>query len=313
MPDGTSEQPDPGRSNVGRSIVGRRGLLAYAGLTALGAMAAGCGSNGSSSAASQKAPRARPAAGRDTAVTRIEYAYSECRQTTVQLFFAYPSGVQDTQGLPVVLYLHGRDGVRPTPVPFGTLAALEKAYSGGRIPQFAFVGVDGGFNPYWQDGSANGDLLSMLTEEVPGWLRSRGFGDEQGLPFAAGGLSTGGFGALNYAIERERAGLPLSGLSLLSPALPVTWEHMREKGAFATEQQWQQYDPVQRVGELGDVPMGVWIGEADYFLEGTQRLVAEHPNTPIFETVPGGHEPAVFDSVGDGTVDFLGGTVPRIS
>lgn len=312
MPNGPSRNPDPGRPLAGRPV-GRRRLLTYAGLTALGAAAAGCGSSSSASGPSQTRPRARPVSRQESAVTRIEQVYSEHRRTMVDLFFAYPSGVETTQGLPVVLYLHGRDGLQPTPVPFGTLEALEEVYSRGTVPPFGFVGVDGGFNPYWHDGSANGDLLSMLTDEVPGWLRSRGLGDEQGLPFAAGGLSTGGFGALNYTIERERGGAPVSALSLLSPALPTTWEQMREKGAFATEQQWQQYDPLQRVGELGDVPLGVWIGESDYFIEGTKQLVDQHSNTPVFETVPGGHEPAVFDSVGDGTIEFLGSSVPRSS
>lgn len=246
-------------------------------------------------------------------VIRTEHVYSEYRQTEVQLYVAYPTGVSDLQNLPMVLYLHGRDGVDPTPIPYDTLQALETEYHNGTIPAFGFVVVDGGYNPWWHDASANGQLSSMLHEELPRWLQERGLGDENGLPFAVAGISTGGFGALNYAADRNLAGNPVSVAAELAPALPVTWEHMQEKNVFADEQEWAQYDPLRRLEDLGDTPVGVWIGDADPYLPGSQQLVADYPNTPVVSVLPGGHEAAVFEAVGSEMVQFLAQGIDQVS
>ncbi|GAA0515882.1 S-formylglutathione hydrolase FrmB [Saccharopolyspora erythraea NRRL 2338] len=263
------------------------------------------------------APRAAPP-GRQEAPTAsapmpaiiYEQVRSEHRQTDVRLYTAHPSGLERTKGLPVVLYLHGRDGIDPTPIPYDTLAALEREYRDGAIPAFAFVVVDGGYNAYWTDGSANGDLSSMLTEELPRWLRERGLGDDEGRPFAVAGISTGGFGALNYAIARQAAGNPVSAVAELAPALPVTWEHMSEKGVFGSEEQWRHADPLAHLDKLGDVPVGVWVGDTDPFLPGAERLVAEHTDIPVASVLPGGHDGSVFDVVGADMVRFLADHVP---
>lgn len=286
---------------------GRRRLLSYAGWTAAGLVAlGGCASP---RPASQGKP-APPVRGEDHPIVRTEYVHSEHRRTSVQLLTAHPSQVDSIDGLPVVLYLHGRDGVQPSPIPQDTLAALEREHRAGSISPFGLVAVDGGYNPYWSDGSANGDLLRMLTDEVPAWLRERGLGDADGRPFAVAGISTGGFGALHYAVERSRAGEPLDAVAALAPALPVTWEHMREKNAFDTEQDWYDNDPLQHLGDLGDLPVGVWIGDADAFLDGSMRLVAEHENTPVVSVLPGGHDESVFDVVGADMVRYLSENVP---
>lgn len=289
-------------------VMGRRRLLA---LAAAGLAAAGC------SAWHDEDPRrarpipepdsgAEPIAGPDMPAIRSEFVFSACRRSSVELITAYPSGVASTQNLPMVLYLHGRDGVRPTPIPFETLAALENEYRAGAIPPFGFVSVDGGYNAYWLDGSANGDLLTMLDEELPRWLRERGLSGADGMPYACAGISTGGFGALNYAIGRTLAGAPVSSVAALAPAMLVDWEDMQDRGAFATEQEWRQADPLYRLDALGDVPLGLWVGEDDPFLPGTERLAEQHGNTPVFTVVPGGgHEPAVFEAVGTDMVRFL--------
>lgn len=300
---------------------GRRRLLAYAGLMTAAAATAGCAASPARQAPKQafrvvppEPPHADPTLDdAESPVIRRETVYSAYRRTDVQLFTAHPTGVRDTRNLPMVVYLHGRDGVQPTPVPYQTLAGLEREYRNGTIPPFGFVSVDGGFNPYWYDGSSNGDLLSMLTRELPGWLRERDLGDGHGYPYAAAGLSTGGFGALNYAIERNRVGRPLEALAELAPALPVTWEHMQEKAAFDSSAAWQAADPLQRLDQLGDVSVGVWIGDADPYLEGATQLVDQHPNSSVLSVVPGGHEPAVFEMVGTDMVQFLADAVPLAS
>lgn len=247
----------------------------------------------------------------DLPAVNSEVVFSKYRGTSVQLFTAVPTGVQNTADLPMVLYLHGRDGVHPTPIPEDTLAALERGHREGKIPPFGFVVPDAGYNPYYYDGSLNGDLLSMLMEEVPQWLVESGFEHNDGIPVACAGISTGGFGALRYTIERNRAGSPVSALGLLAPALPTTWEEMQTKNAFLSEEKWQENDPLHHTDELGDVPIGAWIGDTDAFMEGLTELLDAHENTPVFTVLPGGHEPAVFDVVGTDMVRFLAEGVSR--
>lgn len=297
-------------------VVGRRRMLAYLGMAAAGVTVAACGGP-------EEPVRAHPARRpkpetpvsrsqvasmlpeEDAPVVRSELVHSKYRNATIELLIIHPSGLESTENLPMALYLHGRDGVQPTPIPFDTLTALEVEHREGRIEPFGIVTVDGGYNPYWTDGQTNGDLLSMLMEEVPGWLRERGLGDADGVPFASSGISTGGFGALNYAIERNLAGAPVSRVATLSPALSGDWQQMREKNAFTSKQQWLAVDPLHRVEDLGDVPLGVWIGSEDAFLEPVSRLVDQHPNTPVVEVLEGGHDPDVFEQVGPDMVRFL--------
>lgn len=261
--------------------------------------------------ASSPAPVVEPALSeQDMPVIRTEYVYSEHRRAPVQLYLAYPDGLESTADLPMVLYLHGRDGVWPTPIPYDTLASLERLYREGSIPAFGFAVVDGGYNPYWNDGSANGDLAALLHGELPRWLQERGMGDAGGRPFAVAGISTGGFGALNYAADRNLAGHPVAAVAALAPALQVSWESMREKETFATEEDWSAVDPLRRLGDLGDVPLGVWTGDEDPFLEGINRLVDEYPNTPVVSVLPGGHDPSVFEVVGLDFVTFLSDALP---
>ncbi|WP_223838961.1 alpha/beta hydrolase-fold protein [Saccharopolyspora pogona] len=256
--------------------------------------------------ASSPAPVVEPALSeQDMPMIRTEYVYSEHRQAPVQLYLAYPGALESTADLPMVLYLHGRDGVWPTPIPYDTLASLERLYREGSIPAFGFAVVDGGYNPYWNDGSLNGDLAALLHNELPRWLQERGMGDRDGRPFAVAGISTGGFGALNYAADRNLAGHPVAAVAAVAPALQVSWEGMREKEAFATEEDWSAVDPLRRLGDLGDVPVGVWTGDEDPFLDGIHRLVDEYPHTPVVSVLPGGHDPSVFEAIGPDFVTFL--------
>lgn len=202
------------------AVVNRRRMLAYLGMTAAGVTAVACGGpEGPAKANPARRPRppqtpvtrsqvASMLPEEESPVIRSELVRSKYRNATVELLIVHPSGLESTENLPIALYLHGRDGIQPTPIPFDTLTALELEHREGRIEPFGIVAVDGGYNAYWADGQTNGDLLSMLMEEVPGWLRERGLADDDGVPFASSGISTGGFGALHYAIERNLAGAP---------------------------------------------------------------------------------------------------------
>ncbi|MFC7344759.1 alpha/beta hydrolase [Saccharopolyspora griseoalba] len=291
--------------------VSRRTLLAFAAAAVAPALP-GCTGAPTARPAPPPAPSPAPAAAdRPQPTTRRERVRSEHRGTDVELAITYPAGAPAPESLPLVLYLHGRDGPRPSAMPGDTLAALEAEHRAGSIPAFGFVSVDGGYNAYWFDGSANGDLASMLLDELPTWLRERGFTDRGGQPFAVGGISSGGFGALHYAVERSRRGDPLDGIGVLSPALTTNWPHAAERGAFADEQQWHEVNPLDHLGELGEVPLGVWIGDADPFYPGAEQLAANYGNTRVFSVLPGGHEVTVFDAVGAEMVHHFADVLPE--
>lgn len=289
----------------------RRGLLRYLGLTAAGvATVSACSEPDAkpqqpSPAPEPKQPVEPPVLGDEMPLVRSEYVFSEARGTNVALRLVYPSGLDSTENLPMVVYLHGKGGIKPTPMPFQTMAALELEHRKGAIEPFGFVTVDGGFNPYWTDGSPNGDLLTMLIEELPGWLSARGLGDADGVPVACAGISTGGFGAMHYAIERSKAGQPVARAAQLAPAIPLDWEQMQERDAFDTVAAWRAADPLQNLDELGDVPVGVWVGDEDPYRESSERLRAGCQNVPVFSVLPGGHDSSVFDVVGVDMVHFL--------
>lgn len=252
----------------------------------------------------------------DLPTIHTEDVYSEYRHTDVQLYLAYPTGIEEAAlgTIPWVLYLHGRDGVNPTPIPTDTLVALERLHRDDEIEPFGFVVVEGGYNAYWVDDSENGRLSSMLHEELPQWMVDRGLAGGEGIPTAVTGISTGGFGAVNYAVDRGLADKPVSALATLAPALPVDWEHMAEKNAFATEQEWRDNDPLRRLAGLDTgVPVGVWIGDEDAYLDGAQELGDNHPNNPVFSVLPGGHDGDVFDAVGEDMVRFLNDYLPARS
>lgn len=289
----------------------RRNLLAFAAATVAAApLLNACGTQPSPPPAPVAEPTPARAPQPGPTIQR-EVVRSKHRGTDVELALTYPSGVRSLEGLPLVLYLHGRDGLRPNAMPANTLTALEAEHRAGTTPAFGLVSVDGGYNSYWFDGSANGDVLSMLLEELPSWLRERGYGAGDGQPFAVGGISSGGFGALHYAIARSRLGSPVEGVGVLAPALTTSWAHAEEREAFADQQQWHRVDPLEHIDDLGGVPLGVWVGDVDPFFEGAEQLAHDHPNTRVFSVLPGGHEGKVFDAVGTDMVRYFANLAPE--
>lgn len=283
-------------------ITRRRLLTCTVGVGALGTAAA-CGS-GDLPSTRNTPPLAVPA-GPDFPVTRREVVYSRHRREQVALDIHYPKHLTDRRHLPVAVYLHGRNGRHPTPIPFETLSALEIAYRDGGAAPFAIVTLDGGTNAHWYDGSTNGDAVSMLVNELPEWLAERDLAGPDGLPFACAGISTGGVGALRYAAARNHLGKPLSAVGVLAPALWVDWEQMGHKDSFTSQQTWEDANPLSQLADLGDVPIGIWVGDEDPYLEGARILFDGHPNTPIFSVLPGGHDGTVFDAVGTDMIRFL--------
>lgn len=229
----------------------------------------------------------------------VEQIRSRSRGRPVDMVVMHPSGV-DPQGLPVCLMLHGRYGDAMDLVS-GVPSWLSDSFEQKRIPPYIVLAVDGGQTSYWHD-----DPMTMLLDEVPGWLAERGLGGPGGRIAAVSGISMGGFGALLYARRRAELGDPVRAAGVISPALFTTWRRMRTRDAFRNEAEWASLDPLRHIDALGDLPLGVWCGNADRFIKGTRRFIRraqpEHSST-----TPGRHNTAYFRQALPELVDFVGG------
>ncbi|MBB5153064.1 alpha/beta hydrolase [Saccharopolyspora phatthalungensis] len=245
-------------------------------------------------------PPPMPLAGQSN--VSVEQVYSRARDRVVNLVTMYPKDVA-REGLPVCLMLHGRFGDARKSAG-GLPTWLSESVGAGRIPPFAFLAVDGGGNSYWHRWPGD-DPMWMLLDEVPGWLAERGLGGENGEPFAAAGISMGGFGALLYARRRREQRNPLSATAVVSPALITSWPEMSKRRAFASEAEWAAIDPLHHLDALGDIPLGVWCGTEDRFIEGTRRFIsAARPE--YASTTSGGHNSRYYRKALPEVVDFVG-------
>lgn len=234
-------------------------------------------------------------------VVRRERVFSQARGREVALVTITPAGVRPA-GLPVCVGLHGRHGDAMALVAGGLPGFLSTAVAQRAIPPFAVVALDGG-NSYWHEHTAGDDPMAMLMDELPHWLAAHGL---QPLPFAATGVSMGGFGALHYARVRQERAVPLSAVGVIAPALITTWREMRKRGAFDNPQDWARYDPLRNLPALGSVPIAVWCGTEDPFIEGARRFIA---SGRVQESTlgPGGHDDAYFRRAWPEAIRFIGG------
>jgi len=229
---------------------------------------------------------------------RFERVYSNARRREVNLAFYVPTG-PSPRGLPMSILLHGLHGdARHAAV--GDLAdVLTSAVAKGSVPAFGFVAVDGGDN-YWHENTPGDDPMAMLLDELPRWLKERGYGD----PFAVTGVSMGGFGALLYARRRAERGDPIAAAAAISPGLITQWPEMAKRRAFKNEGEWASLDPLRHLKSTGSTALGVWIGDRDRFIEGTRRFIREA--SPEVGTVkPGGHDDGFYRKVTPDVVQFL--------
>jgi pimeloyl-ACP methyl ester carboxylesterase len=281
----------------------QRGLRRRTVLTSgiIGAAALGLGLAADPGNREEEVPApAQPLASQTT--VSVERVYSEARRREVDLVMMYPAGVP-REDLPVCLMLHGRFGSARKSV-VNLPQALSASVAGGEIPPYAFMAVDGGANNYWHR-NLDDDPLWMLLDEVPKWLRQRELGDADGQPFAVSGISMGGFGALLYARRRQERGNPLQAAAVVSPALLTNWPEMSKRKAFANEAEWTDLDPLRHVNALAGLPVGIWCGTSDRFINGARQFIdIAHPE--LASTTPGSHNTRYYREVLPEVVKFVG-------
>lgn len=194
---------------------------------------------------------------------RLERIRSKARGREVGLFTAVPAGHGDGAGLPVCLVMHGASATTADFRGFGLPRFLSAAVAAGARP-FVLAGVDGG-RIRWERSGAD-DPQAMLREEVPGWLRERGFDPARPVLW---GWSMGGYGALRLAASAPSS---YRAVAAFSPAVARSDALMRDAPA------------------LRGVPLGVWCGSDDALLGEVRALVAALTRPPqVLDISPGGH------------------------
>ncbi len=224
----------------------------------------------------------------DTHGARVEHLTIESKAVGEELpvSVVVPSG--DRAGRrSLLVFLHGRgenqDSELDDPF-FGALASL-----GDRAPVVAFP--YGGDHSYWHD-RADGEWARYVVDEVIPQVAD-GF-DADPSRVAVGGISMGGFGALDLALHYPGRFCAVGGHS------PAVWESGAgtAAGAFDDAEDFARNDVVAaaRAGDpaLTDAPLWIDAGAEDPFQPGDQALATalRAEGAPVTSKLswPGGHD-----------------------
>lgn len=110
---------------------------------------------------------------------------------------------------PVIFLLHGgHDDEKAWVKKIGIIPVLEELYKGGKLPPSIIITPDGNdqrgssplFDPQYYDGP-NGKVGTLLGSELPQVIKSRYRALDSAQFWAIGGLSSGGWGAVNVGLQ----------------------------------------------------------------------------------------------------------------
>jgi S-formylglutathione hydrolase FrmB len=187
---------------------------------------------------------------------------------------------------PLLVFLHGRSGDEDSNLTEQMYAAL--ADQGSRAPVVAFP--DGGDHSYWHD-RADGQWAEYVINEVIPQVSDEFGADANRV--AIGGISMGGFGALDLARLHPGRFCAVGGHS------PALWQTGAEtaEGAFDDEADFNAHDVVGAAqanpGPYMTQPDWLDAGDEDPFLPGDDAFTTalEDAGAPItVKHWPGGHE-----------------------
>ncbi len=192
-----------------------------------------------------------------------------------------PSG--GGRGRPLLVFLHGRSASPDSNLSQPFFDALRDL--GPRAPDVLFA--DGGDHSYWHDRGDGRWGSYMLREAIPAAL-SRAHADPRRL--AIGGISMGGFGALDLARLAPRE---FCAVGAHSAAL---WFHGADTapGAFDDAADFARHDLIRFAAARRVYAVPVWIdvGRDDPFASSDEALARElraHGTRVTFRLHEGGH------------------------
>lgn len=191
----------------------------------------------------------------------------------------------------LLVFLHGRSGDETS---FNNQVFAHLPELHGKGPVFAFP--DGGDHGYWHN-RAEGDWGDYVMDEVIPTVVKRFGVDPHRI--AIGGISMGGFGALNFALQHPGRFCAVGGHS------PALWLHASETapGAYDDEADFEHNDVLGTVEADPDAfgHTRVWVdyGETDDFHPYDESFVAAMEAGEAdftHHSWPGGHEGSYWDA-----------------
>lgn len=195
-------------------------------------------------------------------------------------------GDGEDDGRPLLVFLHGRGSSQDSILHDELFAALDD--QGDRAPLIA--APYGGDASYWHD-RGDGAWGEWVTEEVIARVQREFDTDPERV--AIGGISMGGFGALDIARLNPGA---FCAAGAHSPALWLSAEETAE-GAFDDAEDFAAHDVVAAAstdpGPYLDQPVWVDAGEQDPFRPGIDAFAERLEGAGAdlrFRIWPGGHE-----------------------
>lgn len=200
----------------------------------------------------------------------------------------------------MLVFLHGRNGDnKSTTDDEEFFAALEA--EGEDAPVVVFP--DGGESSYWHDRETGAWGSYVLDEVIPQAAEEFGADPER---VAIGGISMGGFGALNLALKNPDRFCAVGGHS---PALFLSGGESAP-GAFDDAEDFAANDVLAAANDPEALPMPVFLdaGKRDPFVPGVSRLSESLQQAGTGAVVeldwPGGHDEEYWNSHWDEYLDF---------
>ena len=211
---------------------------------------------------------------------------SDLLDRTVPAKVVVPEGAA-AQGRSMLVFLHGRDEDERSYLDEPMFEALGDL--GRRAPVVAFP--FGGGTSYWHNRESGPWASYVLAEAIPQLVARYDVDPDR---IVIGGISMGGFGALNLArIDPDR----FCGVGAHSPAI---WETADEtaQGAFDDDEDFERNDLIAIAGATDPGPyagLRLWLdaGEDDPFLAGDdafEEALREGGGRPVVKRSPGGHD-----------------------
>jgi enterochelin esterase-like enzyme len=197
-----------------------------------------------------------------------------------------PAGIAAGERRPLLIFLHGRGANEDSHLSAALSAALTEL--GDRAPVIVFP--YGGVSSYWHDRRDGRWAEYVMREVLPEAIAT--------LPVdptrvAVGGISMGGFGALDLAREYPRR---FCAVGAHSPALFRSGGESAA-GAFDDAQDFARHDVIaaarRDATRFAHQPLWLDVGRSDPFLAGTGDLAAALRGGHVPVSVhrwPGAHE-----------------------
>jgi len=192
-------------------------------------------------------------------------------------------GVRTGEGRPLLVLLHGR-GSKPADVlALGLQEALQAL--GARAPSVLLV--NGGDDSYYHDRRGGRWGSYVLREAIPAGISRL---DADGTRVAIGGISMGGFGALDLARLAPRRFCAVGGHSA------ALWRGETPPGAFGDAADFRRHDLLAAASRGRPYRSAVWIdvGTRDPFARAGRRLarlLSDRGVQVTYRSWPGSHEP----------------------